>query len=210
MIAQSIVRGRLTLSRRESVIAKRAGAVPVSERRVRVNWTLVSIVLFAIAALFDGAPAAVRPMCRLGIVQRVAAACRLAGRLPATAGVKRWQAPYSEVSSDSMATGRTLRPGERGTKRLVAKYGERLVRVRYRADAASRRRYKTVEIIEEELPWLEPDPDEVVKVRVAYEERAIRRRVKEAGGWWSREERAWKLPRYRAEMLGLGDRIVAG
>ena len=43
---------------------------------------------------------------------------------------------------------RTVRkPGERGTQRLVAEYGERLVCVRYRYDLARNKRYKTVELI---------------------------------------------------------------
>jgi hypothetical protein len=33
----------------------------------------------------------------------------------------------------SMRTGLNLKPGDKGTRRLVAEYGERLVRVRYRS-----------------------------------------------------------------------------
>jgi len=40
-----------------------------------------------------------------------------------------------------------------GTKRLVARYGERLVRVRYLYDEARNRRLKTVELVIEETPW---------------------------------------------------------
>lgn len=39
------------------------------------------------------------------------------------------------------------RPGQRGTQKLVTRYGDRLVCVRYRYDAAAGKRYKTVEII---------------------------------------------------------------
>ena len=39
------------------------------------------------------------------------------------------------------------KPGQPGTKSLVAQYGERLVCVRYRYDAQKRRRFKTVELI---------------------------------------------------------------
>ena len=48
----------------------------------------------------------------------------------------------------------TLEPGANGTKRLVERYGERLVCVRYRYDAERRRRIKTVELIEEEADWI--------------------------------------------------------
>jgi hypothetical protein len=43
---------------------------------------------------------------------------------------------------------RTVRkPGEPGTQKLLAKYGNRLVSVRYRYDPANGKRYKTVELI---------------------------------------------------------------
>ena len=42
-----------------------------------------------------------------------------------------------------------LKPGQKGTKALVEKYGEALVCVRYRYYEASRTRIKTVELIVE-------------------------------------------------------------
>ena len=54
---------------------------------------------------------------------------------------------------------RTVRkPGERGTQRLVAEYGERLVCVRYRYDLARNKRYKTIELIVAEDDWRAPAP----------------------------------------------------
>lgn len=38
----------------------------------------------------------------------------------------------------------TRRPGESGTQKLVAKYGDKLVALRYRYDAAKKKRYKTI------------------------------------------------------------------
>jgi hypothetical protein len=52
-----------------------------------------------------------------------------------------------------MQTRLSLRPGQKGTKKLVAEYGDRLVAVRYRYDIERRRRYKTVELIVDEMPW---------------------------------------------------------
>jgi hypothetical protein len=52
-----------------------------------------------------------------------------------------------------METRLTLRPGQSGTKKLLARYGERLVRVRYLYDDATGRRLKTVELIVESIPW---------------------------------------------------------
>jgi len=46
-----------------------------------------------------------------------------------------------------------LKPGQKGTKKLVEQYGSRLVCVRYRYDAQTKKRYKTVEIIVDEVAW---------------------------------------------------------
>ena len=46
-----------------------------------------------------------------------------------------------------------LRSGMPGTKRLIARYGERLVCVRYLYDEARGRRLKTVELVIDEAPW---------------------------------------------------------
>ena len=52
----------------------------------------------------------------------------------------------------------TLRPGARGTIRLVQQYGERLVCVRYRYNQETRRRIKTVELIIDERAWRPKKP----------------------------------------------------
>lgn len=52
-----------------------------------------------------------------------------------------------------------LRPGQNGRKKLLEKYGDRLVSVRYRYDEENGIRYKTVELIEEESTW-QPDRDD--------------------------------------------------
>ena len=39
-----------------------------------------------------------------------------------------------------------LKPGQKGTKQLLAQYGDRLVCVRYRYDAQRKKRFKTVEL----------------------------------------------------------------
>ena len=53
-----------------------------------------------------------------------------------------------------MQTRVTLRPGEKGTKALVEEHGDRLVCVRYRYDATARVRYKTVELIVDQVPGI--------------------------------------------------------
>lgn len=108
-----------------------------------------------------------------------------------------------------MRTRLKLRPGQDGTKGLMAKYGERLVCVRYRYDREKRKRYKTIELIVEETDW-EPRPrdDEVVGVRVAYEETALRQQVKRAGGRWNGERKVWELPYRQVKALSLEKRVV--
>lgn len=110
-----------------------------------------------------------------------------------------------------MQTRLTLKAGERGTKKLVARYGERLVCVRYRYDAERRRRYKTVELIVEEADWdPRPDPETVVSVRVGLEEVEVQRQVRGAGGRWDRGKRVWRVRYADVVRLGLEGRIVWG
>ena len=52
-----------------------------------------------------------------------------------------------------MRTRLHLKPGQRGTKRLSEQYGEQLVCVRYRYDDATKKRYKTVELIVDVAEW---------------------------------------------------------
>jgi hypothetical protein len=79
-------------------------------------------------------------------------------------------------------------------------------------------RYTTVELIVDTCPWTSgvsfprgADPDglapEVVFVYVSYNERALRERVKAAGGRWDKDRRAWELRFEHVVRLGLRDRI---
>lgn len=60
-----------------------------------------------------------------------------------------------------------LKPGQRGTRQLVAQYGEQLLCVRYRYDEVAGKRYKTIELIIDTADWtprqappaeVEPEP----------------------------------------------------
>ena len=70
----------------------------------------------------------------------------------------------------------TLRPGMSGTKKLLARYGERLVCVRYRYDRATGRRVKTAELIVEDVAWAgrarkpRRNDRDFVAVRIAWKE----------------------------------------
>lgn len=112
-----------------------------------------------------------------------------------------------------MKTRLTLKPGQNGTKKLLRKYGGRLVAVRYRYDEERRLRFKTAEIVEEQLPWIPPvpsdrDPNEPVLVRIGYEEASLRQAVKEAGGRWNQDRKLWELRLSAAYAMGLDQRIV--
>lgn len=60
-----------------------------------------------------------------------------------------------------METKLTLKPGKRGTKKLVRKYGNRLVCVRYRYDENTGMRYKTIELIIDAHPWPDNPKSEI-------------------------------------------------
>ena len=107
----------------------------------------------------------------------------------------------------------TLRPGRRGTKKLLHELGDRLVCVRYRYDKDAGRRLKTAEIIVDERPWV-PDPESTLKryrsvlISIAYGEMNLRLKIKKAGGTWIPERRAWQLPFTIVRQMGLEKRIL--
>jgi hypothetical protein len=93
----------------------------------------------------------------------------------------------------------TLRPGDKGTRKLVQKFGDQLLCVRYRYDLLEQVRYKTVELVIECVPWkpgqqLREDgqrppggPPPLVDVRIRFDETELRERVKAVGARWSPE-----------------------
>lgn len=94
-----------------------------------------------------------------------------------------------------MKTRLILKPGQRGTKRLSNIYGDNLVCVRFRYDAATRQRIKTVELIVERIDW-DPPPekfsaDTLVAVKIEGYEIDLRKKIKEAGGKWNPDKRLW-------------------
>jgi hypothetical protein len=105
----------------------------------------------------------------------------------------------------------TLKPGVNGTKELVRKYGDQLVCVRYRCDKKHRKRYKTVELIIEEKDWLPQvriPARQRVPVRIGYGESDLRELVKQSGGYWNPDRKAWYLEIVKVLELGLDQRIL--
>jgi len=94
-----------------------------------------------------------------------------------------------------MKTRLVLKPGQRGTKRLVKKYGAALVCVRYRYDAESRQRLKTVELIIEKTDWKPPPvryaAESLVPVQISASDLVLRAAIKAAGGRWNPDEQLW-------------------
>ena len=105
-----------------------------------------------------------------------------------------------------------LKPGQKGTKGLLAQYGDRLICVRYRYDAQRKKRLKTVELLVSERDWEPPRPhlpkDHIVALRVAFAELALRDRVKQAGAKWDPDRKVWQMRYDQALALGLAARIV--
>lgn len=111
-----------------------------------------------------------------------------------------------------METRLTLRAGQKGTKRLIAKHGDRLVCGRYRYDAQKQKRYKTVELIVEEIDWRpipkKPRGDDIAEIKVNWGEAEIGKGVKQAGGKWNAQKKVWELRYDQVVKLGMEKRIV--
>jgi hypothetical protein len=119
-----------------------------------------------------------------------------------------------------MQTRVTLRPGAKGTRKLVQKFGEQLLCVRYRYDHLEQVRYKAVELVIERVSWKPGQrprqdgksppgrPPVLVGVRIRFDETELRERVKAAGARWSPERRVWIMPLGLARRLRLGERLV--
>jgi hypothetical protein len=116
-----------------------------------------------------------------------------------------------------METRTTLRPGDRGTRKLVERYGKRLVCVRYRYDAVIKRRFTTVELVVAEAVWelklrkprANRPPDDMVYVRVGFGEKGLRAKMKALGAIWRPQHKLWELPWGVVRGLGIEDRVVA-
>jgi hypothetical protein len=106
-----------------------------------------------------------------------------------------------------------IAPGQPGSKSLLAKYGDRLLCVRYRECEASKTALTTVELIVDEraIPeWrirTRSRDDSLVGVHVGYPEAELRARVKAAGAKWDSEACLWRMPRSLAQTLGLVARV---
>ena len=110
-----------------------------------------------------------------------------------------------------MRTIKKVLPGKPGTKKLLEKYGEKFVCLRYRNDFNKNKRLKTVELIvdERELVLQNKIPyNKVMYLKIEYGEIDLARLVKGAGGKWNRPQKYWELPYGEVQSLGLESRII--
>ncbi|MFA7062136.1 MAG: hypothetical protein WC156_15125 [Pedobacter sp.] len=97
-----------------------------------------------------------------------------------------------------MKTRAKLKPGQNGTKKFVEQYGDALVCVRYRYDMATRKQYKTIEIIVSEREWVPPlakhADGTLVPLKIGIKDTAFQEQVRAVGGRWDREKKLWFVP----------------
>lgn len=104
---------------------------------------------------------------------------------------------------------KTLRPHQGGTLKLLRRYGEALLCVRYREDAHGRQRCTTVELVIDESPVQRRLTDRtLVQVAMPFGDLQAMRRAKALGARWDRAHRRWMLSLKMAKALGLRYRAV--
>jgi hypothetical protein len=94
---------------------------------------------------------------------------------------------------------KTLRPGQAGTKKLLRRYGEALVCVRYREDLEGRTRRITVELI--------IDEDQIQRrelwTSIPTGRADLRAKAMKAGARWDQARKQWRMRIKTAQALGL-------
>ncbi len=120
---------------------------------------------------------------------------------------------------------KTLKPGQKGTKELLTRFGPSLLYVRYRYDEESREHVKTVELIVQRssrkgevgcpgsrTPRVRKAgvANRRVALRIGWQEKDLQQQVKSAGGRWDPNRRVWMLQKDAAERLDLMRRVVGG
>ena len=111
-----------------------------------------------------------------------------------------------------MEVTKTLKPGDRGTARLLREYGDRLVCVRYRFDSERTKHLTTVEIIVDERDAIEEHisssnktrtSQESVVVRIDFHETELREKAKQAKGIWDPRAEGLDSPVLDGTTIGL-------
>ena len=106
---------------------------------------------------------------------------------------------------------KTLRPGERGTRKLLKVYGDALVAVCYRHDEAAGVRLKTAEIVVARAKLNRSSslaPSALVYAKVEPWEKPLHEKLKKGGARWDPALRLWRMRYDTAFALGLRRRIL--
>jgi len=109
-----------------------------------------------------------------------------------------------------MKTYAHLKPGQKGTRRLVEQYGESLLCVRYRYDEKRGIRLKTVEIVVEEKLLSTPrfKDEDVVPVSVSFDEMEFRDQLHKMHAKWDPQLKVWHVPYRLIRGTALEQRII--
>ena len=103
---------------------------------------------------------------------------------------------------------RKLKPGKKGTKKLLEKYVDKLLNVQYIYDSEKYIMMKTI-VQKSWYPNKNKIPyNKIVRLKIEYGEVQLGRLVKSAGGSWNKEGGYWELPYREAVLLGLDNRII--
>lgn len=106
---------------------------------------------------------------------------------------------------------KTLRAQQPGTLKLVRRYGDALLCVRYRDDPVRHSRCTTVELVIDERPApvsLKGSP-RFVELLTPLRDRALRERALAQGAKWIPSREVWVAPLHVAQHLKLDYRLVS-
>lgn len=100
-----------------------------------------------------------------------------------------------------------LAPSSRGAIRLAEQFGGALLCVRHRVDAKARFRFTTVELLVSRAP-IKPKAQNLVAVRIDWDDEALQRVARSAGAKWDGRARVWRMTKRLAGILRLSNRIA--
>jgi hypothetical protein len=114
----------------------------------------------------------------------------------------RHAATASETSLARLRVAKTYSPTQDGAKRFARRFGEQLVCVRQRLNAAGTVRHTTVELLIESTP-IAQRARQVIAVRLAPTDKPSRKLLLACGAEWRPKEKYWLVPQVVAKNLGL-------
>ena len=112
-----------------------------------------------------------------------------------------------DESLSQLRVARRIAPNQNGAKRFALRYGNELVCVRHRLNAAGTTRFTTVELLVETTPVV-PAGTRLVALRLGPGEKSTRSLLMACGAQWDKSRKVWFVARQVAKTLGLADRIV--